>query len=43
MNNVVSGLDIDVEFEEEKNIVVVDDSGEIIDKEKYEYVRKMSE
>ena len=41
MNNVVRGLDIAVDFDEENNIVVVDASGEILDQAPYEYVSKM--
>ena len=41
MNNVVRGLDIAVEFDEENNTVVVDASGEILDQAPYEYVSKM--
>ena len=36
MNNVVRGLDIAVDFDEEKNTVVVDASGEILDQAPYE-------
>ena len=41
MNNVVRGLDIAVDFDEENNTVVVDASGEILDQAPYEYVSKM--
>ena len=41
MNNVVRGLDIAVDFDEENNTVVVDASGEILDQAPYEYVCKM--
>lgn len=41
MNNVVRGLDIAVDFDEENKTVVVDASGEILDQAPYEYVSKM--
>lgn len=41
MNNVVRGLDISVEFDQEKNQVTVDASGSILDVAPYEYVSKM--
>ena len=41
MNNVVRGLDIAVDFDEENNTVVVDASGDILDQAPYEYVSKM--
>ena len=41
MNNVVRGLDIAVDFDEENNTVIVDASGEILDQAPYEYVSKM--
>lgn len=41
MNNVVRGLDIDVEFEAAKNRVTVDATGWILDAAPYEYVSQM--
>lgn len=41
MNNVVRGLDIKVDFNEDQNEVVVDASGDILDIAPYEYVSKM--
>ena len=41
MNNVVRGLDIAVDFDEENNTVVVDARGEILDQAPYAYVSKM--
>lgn len=41
MNNVVRGLDIDVDFDEAKNEVLVDASGDILDVAPYEYVSQM--
>ncbi|MBF7093893.1 UDP-N-acetylglucosamine 1-carboxyvinyltransferase [Streptococcus sp. HF-1907] len=41
MNNVVRGLDIDVDFDEAKNEVLVDASGNILDVAPYEYVSQM--
>ncbi|MFC5631174.1 MULTISPECIES: UDP-N-acetylglucosamine 1-carboxyvinyltransferase [Streptococcus] len=41
MNNVVRGLDIDVNFEEEQNRVTVDATGWILDAAPYEYVSQM--
>ncbi|MGT2906427.1 UDP-N-acetylglucosamine 1-carboxyvinyltransferase [Streptococcus dentiloxodontae] len=41
MNNVVRGLDIAVDFDEETNQVTVDASGSILDEAPYEYVSKM--
>ncbi|MEQ9763973.1 UDP-N-acetylglucosamine 1-carboxyvinyltransferase [Streptococcus jiangjianxini] len=41
MNNVVRGLDIAVDFDEEKNTVVVDAQGDILDEAPYEYVSQM--
>lgn len=41
MNNVVRGLNIKVDFNEDQNEVVVDASGDILDIAPYEYVSKM--
>ena len=41
MNNVVRGLDVAVDFDEEKNTVVVDAQGDILDEAPYEYVSQM--
>lgn len=41
MNNVVRGLDIQVNFDEAKNTIEVDASGDILDIAPYEYVSKM--
>nr|WP_238991060.1 UDP-N-acetylglucosamine 1-carboxyvinyltransferase [Streptococcus uberis] len=41
MNNVVRGLDITVDFEEERNEISVDASGNILDEAPYEYVSQM--
>lgn len=41
MNNVVRGLDIDVDFEEAANRVTVDATGWILDAAPYEYVSQM--
>lgn len=41
MNNVVHGLDIDVDFEEAANRVTVDATGWILDAAPYEYVSQM--
>ncbi len=41
MNNVVRGLDISVDFNEDYNEIVVDASGDILDVAPYEYVNKM--
>lgn len=41
MNNVVRGLNIKVDFNEDQNEVVVDASGDIMDIAPYEYVSKM--
>nr|WP_281495237.1 UDP-N-acetylglucosamine 1-carboxyvinyltransferase [Streptococcus uberis] len=41
MNNVVRGLDITVDFDEERNEISVDASGNILDKAPYEYVSQM--
>ncbi|WP_394405255.1 UDP-N-acetylglucosamine 1-carboxyvinyltransferase [Streptococcus sp. 20-1249] len=41
MNNVVRGLDIAVDFDEEKNTVRIDASGEIGSKAPYKYVNQM--
>lgn len=41
MNNVVRGLDIDVDFDEATNEVLVDASGDILDVAPYEYVSQM--
>ena len=41
MNNVVRGLDIQVDFDEAKNTIEVDASGDILDVAPYEYVSKM--
>lgn len=41
MNNVVRGLDIAVDFNEEDNQVIVDASGDILDEAPYEYVSQM--
>lgn len=41
MNNVVRGLDIQVDFDEASNRVEVDASGWILDKAPYEYVSQM--
>lgn len=41
MNNVVRGLDITVDFDEEHNTVVVDASGDILDQAPYEFVSQM--
>ena len=41
MNNVVRGLDIQVDFDEAKNTIKVDASGDILDIAPYEYVSKM--
>lgn len=41
MNNVVRGLDITVDFDEERNEISVDASGNILDEAPYEYVSQM--
>lgn len=41
MNNVVRGLDILVDFDEERNEISVDASGNILDEAPYEYVSQM--
>ncbi|MDO4635322.1 MAG: UDP-N-acetylglucosamine 1-carboxyvinyltransferase [Streptococcus sp.] len=41
MNNVVRGLDIDIVFNQDKNQVIVDASGKILDVAPYEYVSQM--
>ncbi|WP_423214489.1 UDP-N-acetylglucosamine 1-carboxyvinyltransferase [Streptococcus equinus] len=41
MNNVVRGLDIQVDFDEAKNTIEVDASSDILDVAPYEYVSKM--
>lgn len=41
MNNVVRGLDIFVDFDEERNEISVDASGNILDEAPYEYVSQM--
>ncbi|GAB6718943.1 UDP-N-acetylglucosamine 1-carboxyvinyltransferase [Streptococcus uberis] len=41
MNNVVRGLDITVDFDEERNEIRVDASGNILDEAPYEYVSQM--
>ncbi|MBM7642156.1 UDP-N-acetylglucosamine 1-carboxyvinyltransferase [Streptococcus loxodontisalivarius] len=41
MNNVVGGLDIKVDFDQEQNTVIVDAQGQILDEAPYEYVSKM--
>ncbi|MFU2206926.1 UDP-N-acetylglucosamine 1-carboxyvinyltransferase [Streptococcus pluranimalium] len=41
MNNVVRGLDIAVDFDEENNTVIVDAQGDILDEAPYEYVSQM--
>lgn len=41
INNVVRGLDITVDFDEERNEISVDASGNILDEAPYEYVSQM--
>ncbi|WP_438835366.1 UDP-N-acetylglucosamine 1-carboxyvinyltransferase [Streptococcus pluranimalium] len=41
MNNVVRGLDIAVDFDEENNTVIVDAQGDILDEAPYDYVSQM--
>lgn len=41
MNNVVRGLDIAVDFDEENNTVIVDAQGDILDEAPYDYVSRM--
>ncbi|AXQ78373.1 UDP-N-acetylglucosamine 1-carboxyvinyltransferase [Streptococcus chenjunshii] len=41
MNNVVRGLNISVDFDEDQNMVTVDASGDILDVAPYEYVSQM--
>nr|WP_238992059.1 UDP-N-acetylglucosamine 1-carboxyvinyltransferase [Streptococcus uberis] len=41
MNNVVRGLDITVDFDQERNEISVDASGNILDEAPYEYVSQM--
>ena len=41
MNNVVRGLNIQVDFDEANNKIEVDASGDILDIAPYEYVSKM--
>ncbi|MBM7636931.1 UDP-N-acetylglucosamine 1-carboxyvinyltransferase [Streptococcus saliviloxodontae] len=41
MNNVVRGLDIAVDFDQETNTIVVDAQGEILDEAPYDYVSQM--
>nr|WP_154618893.1 UDP-N-acetylglucosamine 1-carboxyvinyltransferase [Streptococcus uberis] len=41
MNNVVRGLDITIDFDEERNEISVDASGNILDEAPYEYVSQM--
>lgn len=41
MNNVVRGLAIEVDFDQDKNEIVVDATGDILDEAPYEYVSQM--
>lgn len=41
MNNVVRGLNADVDFEQEKNTILVDATGELSEEAPYKYVNKM--
>ncbi len=41
MNNVVRGLDVEVDFNQEQNQVTVDATGQLLDEAPYEYVSQM--
>ena len=41
MNNVVRGLNVAVDFDEERNQILVDATGDILDVAPYEYVSQM--